>query len=307
MKYIKIKFSDGKVRKVPFIEPMRPEDIAYVPDGDWVAEEKKDGSLTLMYLEDGAVAYINRRGVNKTFTYPEMVIAPKNFRNKKLTIIQGEAYVGRGGMDSFEKFLSRDLIKNTEKAKERAKEYPLEFDAFDTQMVEGKLTSDKPLLERKKLLAEKLPKHKRIHLTKFRRDHKEFSSELRKDKTVEGVVFKKIPDKYESGRSDDWRKIKFTKEADVVVIGYNKGEGRRGDIGALRTGVYDKKTGKIREVANVGVGFSDKDIADYKKRLDKGKKIFGKVRYLKVGSQGKLRAPVWLGERKDITIKETGL
>jgi len=307
MRRIKIKFSDGKIRRVPFISPMRPEGILEAPEGNWVAEEKKDGSLTLMYLEDGAVAYVNRRGVNKTLVYPEMVISPKNYRNKKLTIIQGEAYVGRGGKDSFENFLKRDLLKNPIEAKIRSKKYPLEFDAFDIQMAEGELLNKEPLLSRKKVLKEKLPKHSRVHYTKFFKDYKKRASELKKDKTVEGVVFKHLPDGYKSGRSDEWRKLKFTKEADVVVVGYNKGDGRRSDIGALRAGVYDKRSKKIREVANVGVGFSDKDIADYKKRLDKGEKIFGKVQYLKVGSQGRLRAPVWIGERKDITIKETGL
>lgn len=307
MRYIKVKFSDGKTRRVPFMDPMRPVDIKELSKLDsytgWIAEEKIDGSLTLMYIVDGAVAYLNRRGINKTPVYPELIVGiPKK---KGMTILEGEIYARSGGTDSFEAFLKRDLLQSPEKAKERMREIPLKFRAFDILMENGKWVTNKPILERKAILKEVIPTRTRIEVSPYHRDIEEFTKEMRKDPTVEGVVYKKIPNGFEEGRSGKWKKLKFKKIADTVIIGYEKGKGRRKDIGALKVGVYDK--GKIKEVADVGTGFTDEELEDIKKRLDKGERLFAKVEYMKVGSRGRLRAPVFSGLREDITVKETHL
>ncbi len=310
MRYIRIKFSDGKVRKVPFIEPMRPVETKEIPDTytGWIAEEKLDGSLTLMYLVDGAVAYVNRKGVNKTDVYPELTDdEARKYKGKGLSIVQGEAYALSGGTDSWEAFLHRDLLQDPEEAKRRVRKYPLRFAAFDVLMKEGKWVTDKPILERKKLLERVIPRTKEVHAVEYSLRPKRFAEQLKKDPTVEGVIFKKLPDGYEPGKSKKWKKLKFKKEADVVITGYEKGEGKRKDIGALEVGVYDRKTGRVREVANVGTGFTDEELRDIKKRLDRGEKLFAKVEYLKVGSRGRLRIPSFKGLREDITVKETHL
>lgn len=306
IKYIKVKFSDGKERVVPIISPMRPAETREIPSNGWIAEEKVDGSLTLMYLKDKAVAYINRKGVNKTAVYPELTDdEPKKYKGKGLTIIQGETYEGSGRTDSWESFLKRDLLQDAKKAKERQKQYPLKFKAYDVLMEEDKWVTKKPILERKKILEEVTPKTREVNIAKYSRHPKEFTKELKKDKTAEGVVFKQLDNGYEFGKSSQWRKLKFKKEADVVIMGYEKGIGKRSKIGILKVGVYDK--GEIREVANVGTGFSDKELADMKGRLDKGEQLFAKVKYIKVGSQGRLRAPVFKGLREDITVEDTHL
>jgi ATP-dependent DNA ligase len=238
--------------------------------------------------------------------YPELIDdEPRKFHTKGMTIIQGEAYALGGGTDSFEAFLKRDLLQNPKEAKNRQRQYPLRFRAFDILMKNGKWVKDKPILERKRILKEIVPKGTDIEVSPYSTNLKEFTKEMKKDRTVEGVVFKQLPDGYEEGSSKKWRKLKFKKEADVIVIGYEKGEGRRKDIGSLKVGVYDK--GKVKEVANVGTGFTDEELSSLKERLDRGDRIFAKVEYMKVGSQGRLRAPVWVGERKDITVKETHL
>jgi len=307
MRYIKVKFSDGKIRKVPFFEPMRPVDTKEIPDDytGWIVEEKIDGSVTLMYLIDGAVAFLNRRATNKTPVYPDLVRSVRGMHPRGLTIIEGEAYALGGGTDSFEQFLKRDLLQNPQEAQRREKEIPLRFKAFDIVMVEGKDIRKEPILDRKKELRKVLPKNSRISASSYSTNPKEFTKKMKKDKTVEGVVFKALPDGFVEGKSPQWKKLKFKKEADTVVMGYEKGQGRRKDIGALRVGVYDK--GKVKEVANVGTGFTDEELSDIKKRLDKGEKLFAKVQYMKVCSQGRLRAPVFSGLREDITVKETHL
>jgi len=307
-RYIRIRFSDGVVRKVPLIEPMRPTDTEEIPRHGWIAERKLDGSLTLMYLIDGAVAYVNRRGTNKTDIYPELTDdEPKKIKTKGLTIIQGEVYEGSGGVGTFEDFLRRDLLQDPEEARRRQKRYPLKFGAFDILNKNNQWVVNKDLLERRKILESTIPKGVEVKVVSYSKNPEKFTKEEKKGGISEGIVLKKIGTPYTYGKSKNWRKLKFKKEADTVVLGYVKGKGKREGIGTLRVGVYDSKTHKVREVAKVGTGFTDEELADLKRKIDSGKKVFAKVEYMKVGSRGRLRAPVFVGEREDIAVKETHL
>lgn len=302
-------FSDGKMRTVHILDPMRPKDLGDkpIPEEGWIAEEKKDGSLTVQYSVPGAVAYLNRRGVNKTPVYPELTDNEiKKLKIKGMTITEGEAYALKGRKDNFENFLRRDLLQNPEEAKKRMKKYPLRFEAFDMPMKDNKWITDKPLSERKEILDRTIPKTKEFLVTKFSKRPKEFTERLSKDKTVEGVVYKKFNSIYKSGKQPDWLKKKFTREADVVLTGYERGEGKRKDIGIVKAGVWDKKTHKVVEIANVGTGFTDSQLKDIKQRLDRGERLFAKVGYLHPGGQGRLRVPVFIGLRDDLnSVKQT--
>lgn len=308
---IKVKFSDGRIRKVPVINPMRPKDLAnhQIPKDGWIAEEKKDGSLTLQYYQDGAVAYLNRRGVNKTAVYPELADDEiKKIKAKGLTIIEGETYALKGRKDNFENFLKRDLLQNPEEAKRRMKTYPLRFEAFDIIMKDKKDLTSKPLSERKKILEQTVPPTKEFRLAKFSRNPAKLTARLKKDHTVEGVVYKKESSEYKPGKHTDWLKNKFRKMADTVIMGYEPGQGKRKDIGILKVGTWDKKAKKVREVADVGTGFTDAELKDIKSKLDKGDKLFARVEYLHLGSRGRLRVPSFKGLRDDLkTVKETHL
>lgn len=304
---IPVKFSDKRTRKVPFVEPMRPKDFVGVLPENAIAEEKKDGSLTIQYIQNGAVAYLNRRGRDKTEIYPELSNNEAiRLKSKGLTITQGETYALKGKKDNFDAFLRRDLLQDPEEAKKRMKQYPLKYEAFDLLMKDGKWVTNLPLEERKKLLDETIPKGLRdVKITKYSKKPLEFAEELKKDDTVEGVVFKDMLSKYHPGKSNLWKKLKFRKEADVVITGYEPGQGKRKDIGILKVGVWDRREKKVKEVANVGTGFTDKELADLKKKLDRGERIFAKIEYLNLGSRGRLRVPSFKGLRTDITTQQT--
>lgn len=305
-----LRFSDGRKRQVMLVEPMRPLEIKIAPEGAWLAEEKKDGSLTMMYAVPGSVAYVNRRGINKTDVYPELIDdEPKHLKIHGPTIIEGEAYALKGDTDSFERFLTRDLVQSPERAreKERMQQAPLRYEAFDIVMKDGEWLASKPIEERKEILRRTIEPTRELKISKYSGDQKGFTERMRKDPTAEGVVFKKAGSEYESGRSPLWRKLKFKKSADVVITGYEKGEGKRENIGGLIAKVWDRKAGSLVEVAKVGTGFSDKELADIKRRLDRGERVFAKIEYVKVGTRGRLRVPSFKGLRTDIGVKDTHL
>lgn len=308
---IEVVFSNGRASNVPFVKPMRPiskegSEVFFSPTD--TIEEKKDGAMAFQYIADGKVAYVNRNGVSKTRIYPDLIEETKKIKTDGLTITQGEVFALNGGTDTFETFLKRDLLKDQNKIDERVPQIPLHYEPFDIVMKDGKWLATVPLSERRKILKDLIPKDlKRIKPMKVSNNPKKFVAKMRKDKTVEGVVSKESNSLYRSNKNNDWEKIKFVKEADTMIMGYNPGQGKRKEIGALQVGVFDHTKNKMIEVANVGTGFTNEELLDIKKRVDNGEKLFAKVEYLKVGTQGRLRMPSFKGLREDITKKETHL
>lgn len=67
-------------------------------------------------------------------------------------------------------------------------------------------------------------------------------------------------------RSRDWLKVKVVFDADVVIVGWTEGEGRRkGSIGSLVMAVYDGA--ELRYVGNVGTGFDKSSLEDTMERI----------------------------------------
>jgi len=75
---------------------------------------------------------------------------------------------------------------------------------------------------------------------------------------LEGVVAKRRTSRYRPGRrSPDWIKVPFVRTQEVIIVGYQPGEGRRaGTIGALLLAVTGPD-GALHDVGGVGTGFTD--------------------------------------------------
>ena len=303
---IQLRFSDGRKRKVAKVNPMRPKPLGSmpVPLEGWIGQRKRDGSLTLLYLDGSAIAYANRRGVDKTHLYPELTDdEPKAIKAKRV-VLQGEAYTGEGKLTDFENFLRRDLVKKV--SKDRVRRYPLHFEVSDVLSVDRVSLKDTPLRKRQEILSILIPKGtKELSVAKSFPKTEKFIKDMRAESGVEGVVLKESDSFYKEGKQGAWRKLKFKKEADVVITGYLKGKGKRKDIGVLQMGVW--RRGDLVPVGEVGTGYTDQELKDIKRRLDKGERLFAKVEYLRVGARGRLFAPAFKGLREDITVKETHL
>lgn len=126
---------------------------------------------------------------------------------------------------------------------------------------------------------------------------------------AEGIVYKDPESPYVLGRSKAWRKYKFRNEADVAILGYEPGKGKRkGVIGALRIGVYDARGKRYRPVGKVGTGFTEEMLRELTPKVKAAQRpLVARVRYLKVGSQGALREPSFIALRQDIRPEATHL
>ena len=85
---------------------------------------------------------------------------------------------------------------------------------------------------------------------------------------LEGIMVKKLDGTYEPGaRGWNWIKFKRSYSAkiddtlDCVVMGYDRGKGKRSDfgMGAFLVGVYDAHEDSFKTVAKIGTGLSADD------------------------------------------------
>ncbi|MEO9221702.1 MAG: non-homologous end-joining DNA ligase, partial [Mycobacteriaceae bacterium] len=90
-----------------------------------------------------------------------------------------------------------------------------------------------------------------------------------REQGLEGVMAKRSTSSYQSGRrSKQWRKLVNLRKQDVVIGGWQPGEGRRtGGIGALLLGVR-MDDGTLRYVGNVGTGFTERALRELQTMLE---------------------------------------
>jgi bifunctional non-homologous end joining protein LigD len=82
----------------------------------------------------------------------------------------------------------------------------------------------------------------------------------------EGIIAKGDASPYEPGRrSRASLKVKCRRESEFVIGGYTAPAGRRGHLGALLVGLYDRA--RLRYAGKVGTGFSDETLATLARRL----------------------------------------
>jgi ATP-dependent DNA ligase len=142
---------------------------------------------------------------------------------------------------------------------------------------------------------------------------------------LEGIMAKKAKSTYQPGiRSPNWKKIKKSLTADLVVGGYILGKGHREPyFGSLLLGAYD--SGKLLFVGRVGSGFSEKELKEIREHLVIEEKshfsqlprirnvkwvkpeLVLEVSVLEITHHGNLRAPVFDRIRYDMEPQDCGI
>jgi ATP-dependent DNA ligase len=187
--------------------------------------------------------------------------------------------------------------------------YPLNFMAFDILLLNQQWLLDRPLLERKSILLQVLPRGSTVTLqyVPHRYDLKAFFDEVRA-REDEGLIIKRADGKYRLGeRSYDWLKVKNWLEEVCHVVGYTPGKNARSPFfGALVL----EKDGKFRGC--VGSGFNEWELRKLKDLFTSAPKtsppfsigepytavdvdLKVEVQYFKQTPDGVLRFPVFKG------------
>jgi bifunctional non-homologous end joining protein LigD len=176
-------------------------------------------------------------------------------------VLDGEVVVlDSQGHPSFARLQARGQIRKARDAERAAVDDPATLFVFDMPGFGEFDLRGLPLLERKALLARVLPKAGALRYS----DHvpsrgKELFAQV-KSRGLEGLVAKRANAPYRAGRSGDWLKLPAEKTADFVVVGYSRGKGNRGPLGALHVGAW--RAGELRYVGRVGTGFNDRLLSE---------------------------------------------
>ncbi|MBU1199952.1 ATP-dependent DNA ligase [Patescibacteria group bacterium] len=244
-------------------------------------EKKFDGSRTQIHFTNGILRAFTRNLEESSHQFPELKDMHKWVKAKSL-ILDAEA-VGvdpkTGKMLPFQETITRKRKHGIEDA---ASKVPLKFFVFDILYKNGKSLLDKTYEERRKILTTTVRKNNVLVVDEVvvtektgevHKLHEDFLKE-----GLEGAVVKKMDGRYLPGRQGwGWVKIKesegetgkLTDTLDLVVMGFNRGKGKRASfgVGAFLGGV--RKGEKILTLAKVGTGLTDEQFGELKKRLDK--------------------------------------
>lgn len=250
-------------------------------DPRFVYELKYDGYRLLVVVENGTCRLVYRRGSLATDLYPEIARAASALPFPRL-VLDGELVcLDENARPSFSRLQQRSQLRRTADIATAAVRLPATLQTFDLIAFDDFDLRSLPLVERKRLLREVLPRAGPLRYV----DHIEevglpFFQEVQR-MGLEGVMAKRAESRYRPGRSRDWLKLKADRMGDFVVIGMTPPEGSRTGFGALHLAAWaraethmtssdaESSESPVRLVyaGRVGSGFTEDQLKTFHARL----------------------------------------
>ncbi len=287
-------------------------------DPDWIFELKYDGYRVLAAREDDGARLLYRKGNDSTAVFPEVARAVSGLPFSHL-VLDGEVVVlDEEARPSFQRLQRRALLQRTPDIARAALELPASLYVFDLLGFEDFDLRPLPLLERKRLLRQVLPRAGPLRYV----DHIEgqgeaFYAEVSRLR-LEGIMAKRAMAPYRGGRFPDWLKIRVDRTDDFVVVGFTEPGGERSGFGALH--LADYVGDELVYAGRAGSGFDARQLRETRARLEalrrphppctgpvpKGRehvwvepRLVCEVRYKEWTEDHLLRQPVFLRFRDD--------
>ena len=285
---------------------------------EWLFELKLDG-YRLLAVRDGPDArLISRNGNDLSAQFPEIIRSLAALPFDRL-LLDGEVLaLDAAGRPSFQQLQKRGTLQRGLDIRRATVDNPVTYFAFDLLGFEDFDLRPLRLEQRKPILERLLPPAGAIrYLEHFARDGLALYEQVQR-LGLEGIVAKRADAPYRPGRGPAWLKIRTRRTDDFVIVGLTKPKGTRGGFGALYLAQF--VDGELVFSGSAGTGFSDKQLADLRARLEKLKRdtppctgpipnekgvtwveprLVCEVEYTERTHDGLLRQPVFLRERTD--------
>jgi len=281
----------------------------HIPNKVFV-EYKYDGERIQAHIKDDEIILYSRRHENITHQFPDVILNLKNTFKCKNAILEGEAVAidkKTGELEKFQVLMTRRRKYEIEKY---TKETPVKYFIFDILYLNNRSLLSENLLVRKEKLEENIKEDEKIALAKYiisenQNEIEDFFEEALAQ-GAEGIMIKDSLSVYQAGiRGWNWIKFKkdYKKELvdtfDLVVVGALYGTGKRaGTYGSLLLASFDAKTNKYYTFTKVGAGFTDKDLEELPKILNKYKT---KEKHRLVSTE--MKADVWFEPVKVLEVE----
>jgi DNA ligase-1 len=282
----------GKL-KVSLFSPVRPalaerlptaEEILEKMHGRCAVESKYDGLRAQVHIDRGRrrVEIFSRNLEKITPMLPEIVKAALSEVKAEKAILEGEAIAYDETTREFRPFQETIQRKRKTGIEELSRSMPLHLFAFDLMFLDGEDYLNKPYEERREKLESILKKEGtiltsgRIIVDKPRDLEKYFEEQI--EEGLEGIVAKELNSPYVAGaRKFSWIKLKrsykgeLSDTVDLAIVGYYIGRGQRTEFGfgGLLAAAYNEKRDMFETVTRIGTGFSEEQMKNFKKILDK--------------------------------------
>jgi len=291
-------------------------------DPQWGFEPKWDGIRALAICGE-ATLLMSRTERDITVAYPEL----HRLHEQAVAldaILDGEIVAFDEGVPSFQRLQQRMHLRDERRIEQMARQIPVAYIVFDLLYIDGEDLTDQSLQERRRRLEDTIVPSESIQMSPITEAVGTALFQAAADQGLEGIMAKRLSSVYQPGaRSLDWLKVKVTFDADVVIVGWTEGAGRReGSLGSLVMAVYDDE--QLRYVGNVGTGFNRRSLDETLDRLNALEKsespfppevlrsrselrrahwvapsLVAKVEHRQLTSAGRLRAPSFQGFRED--------
>lgn len=298
-----------------------------LPSGDgWAYEIKWDGMRVVADVTPDGVQAWSANGRDAAVAFPELAalapaLAPLD------VLLDGEVVaLDDEGRPSFGRLQRRMHVSSAAEAARRAAGTPVAYVVFDLLRMGGHDLTGRPWHERRRLLdqiADDLPAG--VDVARVYDDGPGLLA-VSEQRGLEGVVAKRTDSTYVPGaRTRQWVKVKVRRHDELVVGGWSGGAGNReGRLGSLLVGFHATPgDGVLRYAGRVGSGFTSAELDRVAARLAplasdtcpfeppppalhrRGAhwvrpEMAVEIAYGEWTSDGRLRHPVYLGERVDV-------
>ena len=306
------------------IEPMTATLAERPPRGEeWLFEVKWDGVRAIAFVEREEVRIQSRSGLRCERQYPELAVIHHHIAASQ-AVLDGEiAVLDEKGVSRFHLIQPRIANSDPNTIAHLVRSTPVVYFAFDLLYLDGYDLRNVSLSRRRELLQKVTTPGAVLRISEAFAGAGEEMLEAARENGLEGIVAKRASSRYESKRSREWVKIKIGNQQEFAIGGFTEPQGGREHFGALVLGVYDE--GKLRWAGNVGTGFDQKTLAGLHARLqplvtkkcpfaerpkpDRGitwvkPELICQVKYANWTPDNRLRAPVFLGLRNDVSPRQ---
>ncbi|MBX4205050.1 MAG: DNA ligase D [Candidatus Doudnabacteria bacterium] len=279
----------------------------------WIFEIKWDGFRALAQVARGKTLLYSRNLLSFNELFSPIVKSLAKIKHDVL--LDGEVVVlDDNGRSNFQ------LLQNYQQTKHGR----LTFFVFDILSLDGHDLTGLPLLERKKILKQVLPKATNIKYSDHVLEQGVSFFEAAQKQTLEGIIGKDGASTYKPAqRTADWVKIKTHMRQEAVIGGFTQGRGSRKKFGALVLGVYEGNN--FIYIGHTGGGFNDKLLTEVYAQLKPlaqtqspfvntpktnapatwvAPKLVCEVSFSEWTTDGHMRQPIFLGLRPDKKAKE---
>jgi bifunctional non-homologous end joining protein LigD len=311
------------------IRPMLATLGAELPpeDGRWGYEMKWDGVRAILYVDGGRLRAMSRNDIDMIVSYPELggLALPDGTRS---AVLDGEIVaLDESGRPSFEQLQGRMHVNDAKRATRLAETNPATYMVFDVLRLDGRSLLSSPYTKRREILDGLGLDGPHWKTPPYWAENGASILQAARDQQLEGVLAKQLDSHYYPGRRfPGWLKVKNLRTQEVVVGGWQPGEGRRaGTIGALLLGIPADKG--LEYAGKVGTGFTDRSLRELGEMLEPLQQndspfitalprkdevgaiwvqpeVVGEVRFSEWTRDGRLRHPAWRGLRPDKGVSD---